>query len=266
MKPTGRMVAGACLAALVVGGLFFGASRRSWSLDPGSYVVPVLGDSARIFSEAVTTYTLSSEDKGFSLPDTPFQKVLEEKSSSDRKFITLRAGLLEPAPGPASDDTADTRFLTIASPSITKLAAQFRGKTPEIREVARFVYNYIDHKQLGVPFLPAEEIAASRTGDCTEHAMLVIAILRARGVPARAVVGMLFTDEFMGEKNVFVYHMWAEAYTGNRWEIVDATRPDEMHPNRYIAFATHHLKTSMPLNYLKAVKALKNLTVLYSGD
>jgi transglutaminase-like putative cysteine protease len=261
-----RMFLFACLAALVLAGIFFGFSRRSWSLDPGSYVVPVLGDSSKIFSESETTYTLSSEDKGFSLPDTPFQKVLGEKSSGDKKFITIRAGLLVSAPGPSPDDTADTRFLNLASPSIIKLAGRFGGTIPDTREIARFVYNYIDHKQLGVPFLPAEEIAASRTGDCTEHAMLTIAILRARGVPARAVVGMLFTDEFMGEKNVFVYHMWAEAYAGERWEIVDATRPDEKHPNRYIAFATHHLKTAMPLNYLKAVKALKNLTVLYSGD
>jgi transglutaminase-like putative cysteine protease len=261
-----RKVRVACSAALVFAGIFFTASRRSYSLDPGSYVVQVLGDSVRIYSETVTTYTLSSSDMAFSLPDTPFQQVLAEKPSQDKKFVTLRSGAPHASAGPGPDDTADTRYLNITSSAIRRLAEQFRGMAAPAREVERFVYTYIENKQLGVPFLPADDIAASRTGDCTEHAMLAIAILRAIGIPARAVVGMIFSDEFMGEKNVFVYHMWAEAYAGGAWELIDATRPDDRHPNRYIAFCTHHLKTATPLNYLKAVKAIKNLTVLYSPE
>jgi len=60
--------------------------------------------------------------------------------------------------------------------------------------------------------------------------------------------------------------MWAEAYASDAWELIDATRPDDRHPNRYIAFCTHHLKTATPLDYLKAVKAIRNLTVLYSPE
>jgi hypothetical protein len=53
--------------------------------------------------------------------------------------------------------------------------------------------------------------------------------------------------------------MWAEAFHDGRWILVDATRPRDIHPNRYIAFAYHSLQTEMPLSYFRAISAIRKM-------
>ncbi|MBW1709000.1 MAG: transglutaminase domain-containing protein [Deltaproteobacteria bacterium] len=60
----------------------------------------------------------------------------------------------------------------------------------------------------------AVEVLKTKVGDCNEHAFLATALLRASGVPARVVVGVLYFEDR------FYYHAWVEAYWG-RWMAVD---------------------------------------------
>jgi hypothetical protein len=76
---------------------------------------------------------------------------------------------------------------------------------------------------------------------------------------------MYLAGAFRGKRDVFVYHMWVEAYRGGAWQLVDAANPGPKSLNRYIAFARHSLKTEMPLSYLRAVSAIQDLTVAYLG-
>jgi hypothetical protein len=62
----------------------------------------------------------------------------------------------------------------------------------------------------------AREILTQRKGDCNEHATILTALLRAAGIPARIVVGVVYKD------GRFYYHAWNEAYI-NRWISMDAT-------------------------------------------
>ena len=71
----------------------------------------------------------------------------------------------------------------------------------------------------------------------------------------------MLVKKFMGRQNVFVYHMWAEAFVRGRWMLIDSTRPGTEGLNRYIAFAYHHLKTEMPLSFLKALASMKEFSV-----
>ncbi len=109
--------------------------------------------------------------------------------------------------------------------------------------------------------LPASAILKNRTGDCTEHSVLTAALLRACGIPARCVVGVILSEDFNGKKNVFVYHMWVEAFYNKRWIQVDSTRPGSLHLNRYIAFTYHSLTTEMPMDYMSAISSLTDLTI-----
>jgi hypothetical protein len=77
------------------------------------------------------------------------------------------------------------------------------------------------------------------------------------------MVGMVFSEEYEGLRNVFVYHMWGVAHVGGKWVMVDATRPGPKQPNLYIAFTSHSLKTEAPLSYLKAISAIRDLTVMH---
>jgi Transglutaminase-like superfamily len=99
-----------------------------------------------------------------------------------------------------------------------------------------FVHSYIDEKDLSVGLAKAGQVAQTAQGDCTEHAVLLTALLRAKGIPARTVTGLLYVDEFLGQEGVFGYHMWSQAWldggendgmTGGRWVDLDAVLPGQ---------------------------------------
>ena len=56
-------------------------------------------------------------------------------------------------------------------------------------------------------------------GDCSEHAVLLAATCRARGIPARVAIGLLYS----AEDQAFQYHMWNEVWIKDRWIPLDAT-------------------------------------------
>lgn len=77
----------------------------------------------------------------------------------------------------------------------------------------RFVTRHINGVSLSVGDGTASEAARTREGDCTECAVLLAALLRANGIPSRCVNGLVYSeDDFVGQKDVFVYHMWTQAW------------------------------------------------------
>lgn len=231
------------------------------------FTLPVAGFTPAIYAQQETVYRITSRDEHFSLITTPSQKIVAETASGANRMVTVRcaAGEALPAETRANLDAAlqDTRFLNLTEPSVRALTARFTGNGSAIDAIETFVDGYITNKTTGIPLATASGIIASRAGDCTEHAVLAIALLRGIGIPARGVVGMILAPEFMGEENVFVYHMWAEAYVQGRWVLVDATRPGKKPLNRYVAFAYHHLKSELPVPVLKAMAAIREMTVTY---
>jgi hypothetical protein len=62
----------------------------------------------------------------------------------------------------------------------------------------------------------------TRSGDCTESALLLAALARAQGIPARVVAGMAYADRFSGRRDVFSPHLWVQAWVEGRWRSYDA--------------------------------------------
>lgn len=85
------------------------------------------------------------------------------------------------------------------------------------RRVTTFVFEWITEKGLTVGFATSQEVARQSQGDCTEHGVLAVALLRKLGVPARGAVGWAGLDETLG------LHFWVEVKLGNRWVPVDPT-------------------------------------------
>jgi transglutaminase-like putative cysteine protease len=81
------------------------------------------------------------------------------------------------------------------------------------------VYRKMTAKNFSTAFATAAEVARSFEGDCTEHAVLLVALCRARGIPARVAVGLVYYAPQRG----FAFHMWNEVWTGDRWVPLDAT-------------------------------------------
>ena len=126
-------------------------------------------------------------------------------------------------------------------PAIVKLAKTAINDTTDAAEAAKkiekFVYDYIDEKNLAVGYATASEVTSSKKGDCSEHAVLTAALCQAAGIPAQVVTGLLYVDNFAGKNNIFGPHAWVQAYIGGKWIGLDATRADKGFMAGYISLA-----------------------------
>lgn len=62
----------------------------------------------------------------------------------------------------------------------------------------------------------------NRSGDCTEFAVLLAAVARARGIPTRIVHGIAYSGRLVERTHVFSPHAWVQAWDGTRWTSYDA--------------------------------------------
>lgn len=123
-----------------------------------------------------------------------------------------------------------------------------------------FVNSYIEEKDLSVGLASAGQVAATAQGDCTEHAVLLTALLRARGIPSRTVTGLLYVDEFLGQQGVFGYHMWSQAWVaggdasgaggaeGGRWIDLDAVLHSHDFDAAHIALSVSSMQDGQMIN------------------
>ena len=89
------------------------------------------------------------------------------------------------------------------------------------KTLAAWVNGHITEKNLGKGFASALEVLETRTGDCTEHSVLLTALLRAAGIPARPAVGLAYSN------GQLVGHMWTEAHV-EYWRTLDALDLDTL--------------------------------------
>jgi transglutaminase-like putative cysteine protease len=85
------------------------------------------------------------------------------------------------------------------------------------RRVTASVFDWISDKDFTVGFASALEVCRTPRGDCTEHGVLAVALLRRLGVPARGVTGWVGLGETLG------LHFWVEVKLRDRWVPVDPT-------------------------------------------
>ena len=93
--------------------------------------------------------------------------------------------------------------------------------------IEAYVAKKITKKDFSTGFGSAADTAHSLEGDCTEHAVLVAALARAAGLPARVVMGLVYLNAPNAPagvpKKFFGYHMWDEVLVANdTWLPVDA--------------------------------------------
>jgi hypothetical protein len=92
----------------------------------------------------------------------------------------------------------------------------------QMQALERLVAAHITTKDLSQGYASALEAARTRRGDCTEHALLLAALGRARGIPTRIAAGFAYAPSFAGKSQVLVPHAWTQAYIDGAWRSFDA--------------------------------------------
>ncbi|MGE0760397.1 MAG: transglutaminase family protein [Pirellulaceae bacterium] len=123
--------------------------------------------------------------------------------------------------GPA--DLRANALIQSDDPLIHQLALSVAGQETDHWKIAvaleSLVKQYVNNKSFAQAMASAADVVRSREGDCTEHAVLLAALCRARGIPARVAIGLVHASSVGG----FAYHMWTEAWIADRWIPLDAT-------------------------------------------
>ncbi|NMC71559.1 MAG: transglutaminase domain-containing protein [Myxococcales bacterium] len=171
---------------------------------------------------------------GFVLPSGPQQQVARR---DDGRFdVVLRS-----VPGPEA--TADERSRNLRptpeidadAPAVAALAREITAGAASDRDkadrIVAWVYDNLD-KSLSTNLGTASQVLERKVGDCTEHALLVAALARAAGLPARQVSGLIYVGDELG---FFGWHAWTQIVLDGRWVGVDASW------NEPIADAAHLL-------------------------
>lgn len=76
----------------------------------------------------------------------------------------------------------------------------------KVAALVQFVFQHVEAKALDRGYAPALSTLTSRTGDCTEHSVLLSALLRAIQIPTRLVDGVVVGGGRAG------YHEWVEVF------------------------------------------------------
>jgi transglutaminase-like putative cysteine protease len=105
--------------------------------------------------------------------------------------------------------------------ALRREAAALYGARPSVADLERFTRDALDESWDGQGFAVASSAATTRSGDCSEHAVLLAGLARAFDRPARVVLGVLVVTH---EDRLGAFgHAWAEIHDGSRWRRADAT-------------------------------------------
>lgn len=217
------------------------------------YVLRVPGDGAALAGVPATGTQRVGEVEGDALRVTveADEPVAAEEGDAEDEAYTAASSMI---------NSDDVRVKELAARATSPLG-EGADAAARAEAMRRFVHTYIRVKNLGVGFASASQVARTREGDCTEHAALLAAMLRADGIPSRTVSGVIYADAFEGSEQIFGYHMWTQALLTvdgrPRWIDLDATLGAETpFDATHIALAVSALGDDEPQNALVTLAPL----------
>jgi transglutaminase-like putative cysteine protease len=124
---------------------------------------------------------------------------------------------------PTQADRQPNNFIQSDDPLIVAQAKEAAGEETDPWKVAvaleAYVQRAVTMKDFSQALATASEVVRNREGDCKGHAVYLAALARARKIPARVAVGLVY----MPQAQTFGCHMWTEVYVAGRWIGLDGT-------------------------------------------
>lgn len=143
---------------------------------------------------------------------------------------------------------SSTVFCQSDDKDIERTARLIVGEERAAWQAAQKIAEWVDREltaNYDVGFASAREVLENRQGDCSEHTVLFVALCRAAGIPARALVGVMYAE------GIFAYHMWPEVFVGEwvaldpKWLARDPRTKEYYTDATHIAFGTSDLDENM---------------------
>jgi hypothetical protein len=194
------------------------------------------------------------------------QKVLENDGQVATVLIkavtpeTAQARPLENPPPELEEYLSPNAFIQSDHPPLKAKALEIVGEEKDAWKAAclleRFVRVYIEDKNFTTGFASAAEVFDNPTGDCSEHGVLLAALCRAVGIPARVAMGYMYLG------GIFGGHMWAEVWINNEWYPIDGVMGIGRVDPTHIRFTSSSLdKGGLGESFMTAVQGLGNLDI-----
>ena len=200
---------------------------------------------------------LTLEGEGGDMPRLPKTGMQTPSQATGRSVILDiarqdHAALAEAQPAVKTNRQAYAEFLepnifiNSHDPAVKKMADDAAGETKAPYQVAdrlrRYVSEKIEDKNLNIGFATASEVCRNKAGDCSEHAVLLAALARAKGIPSRVACGLVYMPWFKGADDVLGFHMWTQVFVNGQWIDLDAAQNESDCNPTHIALAVDSLR------------------------
>lgn len=214
-------------------------------------------------------YCFKARNPDFRIPrgfDSFRQEVRKNDGQTATVFIQAKVPrksqkrpLMNPAPELA-EYLEPNAFIQNDYPKLKAKALEVVGGETDAWKAAclleRFVHDYIKDKNMLTGFATAAEVMENPRGDCSEHGVLLAALCRAAGIPARLALGYMYLG------GIFGGHMWAEVWIAGDWYPIDGVMGIGRVGPTHITFSTTSLyKGGLGDAFTSALQGLGNLDI-----
>ncbi|MDP7009687.1 MAG: transglutaminase-like domain-containing protein [Phycisphaerales bacterium] len=217
--------------------------------------------------QRISMIARSKDGVAVSLPTCGYQVTSQNADGSSNVVVDLskaNPALAEEVNNPkymestALCDASDAEVIALTQRALKDLPAT--ASKGDIAETLRaFTYRFITNKGFGNAFASASQVARDPSGDCSEHGVLLCALLRAAQIPSRGVMGIVYiapdVADFGHPNGVFGWHFWSQAQIDGKWIDLDATMPNA-YTVGHVASATSPLQAESVNADMASIMAL----------
>jgi hypothetical protein len=176
--------------------------------------VPLEGSIDHV--ERLTSWRLKVQStSGIPIPSDDFrQKVQGDELTITQETLPEATYTLPCTDREREEELKPSRFIQSDNSTIIETARKIVGNERDPIKAARLINTWVykNLKKVPTPVVPdAYGVLMSKQGACNEHAVLAASLARAVGLPARVVVGLVYSE------GSFYYHAWVTYWAGNRW-------------------------------------------------
>jgi hypothetical protein len=128
------------------------------------------------------------------------------------------------------EDLASNQLINLHDPKLIELANQVNSETLTPYQTAlaleQLVHNTIRQTSFSIALASSSDVLKSKSGDCTEFAVLFAALCRVKKIPARITLGLVYAPfspiNNEPEQAGMVFHLWNEVFIDGVWQPFDA--------------------------------------------